>query len=858
MKENQICRTDVFALFAASAVSFVILGFPGNASGADVSKTRMVWAHYTPWITPDNVSLEIGKFYGYPQYERGSDPYGDEIRRAINCGVQGFFCDIVGHRDGSESSYWDLRPFLKGAEGTPFQVGICLDVKTSAEIQVRELVRMLKTYGDHPNYPKWEGRYVVCFYTYLGWESEEIQSIRAGCEKAGFPLYVIANVDVAFRNLEMEDLIPRLDDFDMYFAFGMRGSGAKTREEEIAEMSAFAGRHGKRYMATVYPGYYGAWLNGRNPFFQPYCCMDTAMGHFETAMKGENADWLHVTTWNDHDETTQQPKRLAWGNGPLLRAMSRAFLRQSPDERDDVVFSYLREVTPGTLLRVEAMRLPSVQKGVLTASAVLYGSDGQELARLEDRQLSVGWDRVEWAVPTTGISTSPYFLPCVRVTGKDYERNVFLPPIFLAAPCLRNPESVKVALSNRSRIKSRLDVSYADSVLKANCSIMGAESIRRAVLFCNDRPVAQFLNEEKPLLPLFLQGKWDISVAVGAGARILSAVKSNNENGTPNFSWDARRMVSHKVPAWSRHALLLAMGPEEEVTVANGKTVESFRPADFLASNKRQVGTVTVRRTADCTIYNAPQADFSKGTAFLSVYSEKPEPTDAYWVEFEFSDGTYAESRVVYPFAAESVPVRMNVVETPVTIEHRSGASGIYVRGGEFLTDASRLPVKRTRVVETQVSPLALRETRYRIDQVTGKMPLALRQWPMDAFELSFEFTVRENDKDVPLLSRGGWQEGPEAILRADGFLVASYCTGEHGRQSVSSKRRLAPGEKVRARMVSDCRTLKLFVGEELQGVRTLESPVRVYGNCAPAAQGVDALSFRPFFGTSQPQGGKE
>ena len=164
-------------LIWATALSVVAMVLTSVA--ADVSGRKMVWAHYVPWLTPDNASQMVERFYDFPQCEVGSDPFRAEVLRALDQGIDGFFNDMVAH-EGGDTSFWDLRPFLKAAEGTPFQFGICLDAKIPVEQQVRELVKMLSTYGDHPNYPKWKDRYIISTYTYFAWSPEEWQEIRRG------------------------------------------------------------------------------------------------------------------------------------------------------------------------------------------------------------------------------------------------------------------------------------------------------------------------------------------------------------------------------------------------------------------------------------------------------------------------------------------------------------------------------------------------------------------------------------------------------------------------------------------------------------------------------------------------------
>ena len=48
--------------------------------------------------------------------------------------------------------------------------------KTTVEHQTEEIVRMLSTYGDHPNYPKMDGKFVVDTYTYFAWNAASFSS----------------------------------------------------------------------------------------------------------------------------------------------------------------------------------------------------------------------------------------------------------------------------------------------------------------------------------------------------------------------------------------------------------------------------------------------------------------------------------------------------------------------------------------------------------------------------------------------------------------------------------------------------------------------------------------------------------
>lgn len=75
-------------------------------------------------------------------------------------------------------------------------------------------------------------------------------------------------------------------------------------------------------------GYYGAWLNGRNDFYQVHCGFDQAHHSFEAA-NTPKAKFLHYTTWNDHDETSLLPMVFTPANPLITRAYTARFKGES-------------------------------------------------------------------------------------------------------------------------------------------------------------------------------------------------------------------------------------------------------------------------------------------------------------------------------------------------------------------------------------------------------------------------------------------------------------------------------------------------------------------------------------------------
>jgi len=669
-------------------------------------------------------------------------------------GIDGFFNDVCVVKSGP-SAFWDLRPFLKAAEGTPFHFGICLDGRTTVAHQVEEIVRMLSVYGDHPNYPKMNGRYVVDTYTYFRWTPEEWAQMRKGCADAGYPLYLIANVETGFEPFSEKRLADYADQFDCAYSFSLVAkahSGKEVLEDVVRRTAAFCDARGKMYMPCLWPGYYGAWLERVNCFYQPFLGFDTLHRRF-AAGGGARTDWLHVTTWNDHNETTLEPQRLTSGNRRLIRAYSRAFKGLVPSTENDVHFAYLR-----------------------------------------------------------------------------------------------NPETVKVSMHDRRTVSNTLDVAYSKGVLSARCSFDSNVPVRRATLYRNERPVGAFGVSTNTVLPVFFTGHHTVTLVPEKGM-VEYALKSFETNGMRHFSWDATRIQSTMTPGWMKFSARIAATDETRIAFTSAGETKTFSPRELVEKGELNLKDGHLELSPDCTLRDLPAIPSSSPLS-LSVWSRAPCATDAFWVQYEFADGTHAESAVVYPFTSSTEPVAMNVVETPVTLDWSISACG-QPDAQVFTSPVDTWPVRSNRVVTAKVSPLACRRSSFQLAGTPRpRTVLPFKEWPMGAFEMTFSLIPQAADgKDHVLLQVGGWQEGPSFKLLADGRLEAAYgsSAGQFSARSfgvvmppsglakaICSCEPLVRGKPVRVRLLSDCRKLTLELDGVVQGEVVL-APLRVYGNCQPA-----------------------
>ena len=878
------------AVLAAAAIAFAGNAAPERrpapsprataASSGETSERKMVWAHYVPWHTPDNLSLTQGRYYNWPHDDVTDTPYEDELRRAMAMGIDGFFFDVTAKK--GSTSYSDLSNFLKAAEGTDFMCAVCLDVKTDVANQIGELEKMIDLNSRHPNYARFRGKPVVATYTFLQWTPEEWREIREGLRRGGRDMWLIANLGRGYKAYD-ERLIERYADvFDAAYFFGYN----IVREPSISEMNrrtaALCDRRGSFYMPCVGPGYYGAWLNGRNDFYQPYRGLDTAQDRFEAAM-GISPQWLHLTTWNDHCETSFCPRRLTPGCASLVRAWADELKDAEPPARADVVFAYHREEFAGTLARFEAMRLPSRDGGSLKLGLRLLDASGAIAAELPAKTLSgKTWERVEWLVPTAELAYTPVLVPQAAMKDGEGVRRADLPPLFLVRGWLEDAETVRVSFGDCAPGEASLAVECRGGRVWATLEFAASAEVKRAILMRNGRPLAQFApgdaeGEAQLALSVAGGGLWGVEPA---GGRVVSARRQFCKNDPAGkFRWNERAVKSYATPLWSKGGALVAGGESLELVLSGNK--EKRRISAWELANLRTVsaGGFTFTVSPDPTVQTRRPWNAKSGKAKLALFDRPPKPTDVYWVRMECVDGRAFASRPVWPFCGDGgKAAEADIVETPVTIERTSGASGIpNVR--EFIASYDDLPVKETRVVRRAASPLTVRRAEWRFDgtgvneygdrMVTGipasayveregggkalkfdgkgsvKPRLPLRVWPSGPATISFDvnpspFDGRRQDIAVRL----GWMDAISVRITEDGRVEAERSAfAKSDTVVLRGKTPMEPGKWTCVTVSYDGRAMRILLDGRLDAEGEC-GIARVYGNLTVVLGGDGASAF--------------
>lgn len=861
-------------------------------AAGETAQRRMAWAHYVPWYKPENTSLATEFVYNYPLYdvneaESRIESYRNEMKAAAKTGIDGFFVDL-GANMNRPVHEWDLTPYLTAAEGTDFEVGICLDGYDNIPHLTGEFARMLKTYGSHPNYPRYNGKYVIATYQYFRWSPEEWQQLREGLRKAGYEIFIVANVDPRVcKSIDLEQLERYAEAIDCAYMFGTPGINREHPEVNNMILGEFAREHGKVFMPCLHPGYYGGWLKMVNDFYQPFVGHDMMYETFTAALQSE-PQWVHVTTWNDLHETALMPMAFTFGQVRMLEYYI-GVLKGCPEllPEPEVVFAYHREEQPGTLLRIEAASLPSVKNAEVTVRGRLLDLNGRPVFALAEKRFAAGaFGRTEWLVPTADLVCSPCLVPEFSVEAGDWKRTVRSPAVFFVSSWLQNATTVTVPLSGLAMVENTLRITPEDGRLAAEVSFDSPSPLKRAVLFRNDRPVALFSaalkSDERVLSCKLTQVNEELELTVRNG-RILRAVKNFEKNGCRWFKYDESRLMTTATPRWGVTGITFAGEAGAELELRHPKSGKASRVklADLAAAGQigdKDLGMLQV--LPEMTIANAGALNLKSGSLTLSLFSRPLRAADSFYVRYETVDGKVAFSDVIYPFAKGNPVETLPFIETPVNLETRSGPIGYCRRDrSEFLTPEELLPVRETRLVRKPLSLLTERAVQYKFDgngedalgfyslnipggllvnggydgtggalRFNGKqtLPMRFRVWPGSHAAISFHLKPAPyGGRPQSVIFNKGWTDGISVNLLADGRIEAlrtfhvpeNAPTEKKNFERLEGSRALSPDRWTKVEIVADTETMRLYVDGEFDGEVKLQ-PVRSIGNCTAVLGG--------------------
>ena len=842
------------------------LSFVLPVVGGEVSNRKMAWAHYTPWHSPFNSSLSALNYYNFTLQDSTGKQHLDwqqEILTAKKSGLDGFFVDLIADPKGGATVYVSMMgAMLKAAEGTDFQIGACLDAKTNVAQQVRELKKILDSYAKHPNYPHWNGKPVVATYTYTKWTPDELAAIRAGIKSEGYDIFLIGNIAVRFQKINEKKLLPYVEAADMIYPFELMEVNESSISDNNTGYRKLAQKCGKELMVTIYPGYYGGWLSGSNDFYQVHCGFDQAHRCFES-VSSMNPQWLHYTTWNDLVETSMRPMVFTPANPLIIKAYSEHFKGVSLlNGKPEVVFAYHREEQPGTLLRIEAMTLPTLKDGQVELKGKLLDENGNSVEELPIKSLAGNtFDRTEWLIPTTTLGKHPILIPEFLVNGKK----IRLPEVVLVAGWHQNGVTVKTAASKVIMPESSLKLKQeANGLIRVVGSYNSQVELKRVSLWRNDRPVAVVSpeTEQKSLFNLRIKGAANITVTPLQG-RIVSAVRFFEENHSRNFEWSASELKVSNANRWTDVALLAAGEPDMKFRFSiKGQEAVVISAAELMKRELIKYGQSIIRlANADGTMQNRSALKQKNGTFDFKLFG-KTRSQDRWQLYFESVDGCSGWSIPIWSFADKRPPFSTKLLESSISLETPTNVTGWNGRS-EYLT--KEIPCRTPQVKGTEISPLSIRGGRWDFEgngndrygdmsvdipenmfgpgavneglalRFTGKSNIKMRLRTYPAGSSTVDFLIcpdRERKKKQGIITRIGWSSAINIFLLPNGNIeVIRNGNKKFKKEKVVSTVPIPDKVWSRIRVTCDEEFIRIYINDKITAEQAI-LPQRCYGNC--------------------------
>ena len=189
---------------------------------------------------------------------------------------------------------------------------------------------------------------MVATYAFFARSADEWRAIRKGCVDAGYPIWLIANIETGFKAYSDDLLQPYAGLFECAYYFALNGAAwnHKPLEQELRETAAFCNRHGATFMPCLWPGYYGAWLTDatastNRSLGSTRCCAGMTARVCSTHSGCTSPLGTTTTRRRCRRDGSQQK------NPAMVRAMSRESKGEPAAKEAEIAFAYLRETMVG-------------------------------------------------------------------------------------------------------------------------------------------------------------------------------------------------------------------------------------------------------------------------------------------------------------------------------------------------------------------------------------------------------------------------------------------------------------------------------------------------------------------------------
>jgi len=307
---------------------------PAIAAGQKAEQTKLVFAHY---------------MVCFPDYNDGVAGYQHDIADARHYGIDGF----VLNAGAWDSMYQDrVAQIFKAARlsKTGFKLFFSADM---SGLKAPEIVDMMKTYANHPNYFRYKGRPVLSTFSgqqatgALGsgnaawWRTNVLSPIKsAGVNVYFVPYFYTDNYDETPSRSELQGNFDGVAtdskggsysgwwascvDGMFYFGVGLPtnnspGSIIDSSRNFAAVMHNAVNR--KTYMAPVLSYYWGRVQDGGGG--RRYYEMEGPIGiraQWNDIIQNQHPEWVELITWNDFNESYISPIYDAYSYWPHFDA----------------------------------------------------------------------------------------------------------------------------------------------------------------------------------------------------------------------------------------------------------------------------------------------------------------------------------------------------------------------------------------------------------------------------------------------------------------------------------------------------------------------------------------------------------
>ncbi len=781
---------------------------------------RLVWCHYVAWFDWNRTPSAINNYYDFPLTHPTGDQqrdYRQEIDAAIKMGIDGFLVDLV---DGSVFLEQTLK-LLDAASGTPFMVSVCLDgFSDPAPEYAAKVAAFLKQASESPNLARIDGKPLLATYAGDRKSADYWVAFRKELLNSGYEVFLVADVQTPadYPNC-----------FDMHYSFNALDktpSEASTHFPALRKGAALTSSG--KWMAGLGPGYIGSWLfSGRNDYYSGFRGFDQFWSNFENAVK-EQADWIHLTTWNDLDETPLQPMTYQFHSYPELTQywISHWKGTDKPAQSPRLYLAYQREQIIGTVQRIELISLPSIAKSV-TVCLELRSMAGKSLMTTPSRTIAgAKAERLDWAIPTAAFAQTPVVEPVLHVQGGSTRYSRRLPMFVLRTGWIANKSSIRVPVHEMTDGQAKLSVKrVASDTIEATVSLKSTAKLRSATLYRNDRPIGAFdkNNRKGTRYQLSLTHIQDTQIQITAsGGTILNAYYALDTVSKPDLKWSPSSLSVVLRRYRELAAELVDSGEMKlDVTLDHGKpqtvTLTQLKQGsvELLSTSGQPVCRLFLAETANTAVVT-PNLDVSKADLTGQWYVANTFPSDLFTVRCETINGSFFFSNTVAPFTTSSALVPTTVLNTAVTLDGGAVGGGgydAYITPPPYITPATAIAIVHPAMVQQMKwafdssDPWADTAGRNRLHpgsgvnvpgyaqnpdhtpavvlrdgkpgaciQFDGKddiLEVPIRQFPIGAYTISMDIMPTSSGVEQSVIGHVGWQSCPVLRILADGRLQA-------------------------------------------------------------------------------------